>query len=92
MFRVFTVEGWTQIPDGIAAAAGSDVWTVVARLYFVAAVSIGGILGLSLANAVFVDQMTSDNTDPLQERIRLLTDEVHALRQEIRALAADRTR
>jgi voltage-gated sodium channel len=87
MFQVFTVEGWTDIPEAIAAAADHPAWALVARLYFVGAVSVGGILGLSLANAVFVDQMTVDNTDPLQDRIRALTEEVQALRQEIRALA-----
>jgi voltage-gated sodium channel len=60
---------------------------VFARIYFVGAVAVGGILGLSLANAVFVDQMTSDNTEPLQVKVDHLTDEIRALRAEIRALS-----
>lgn len=54
------------------------------RLFFVAAVFIGGILGLSLANAVFVDEMMMDNTDALERKVDALTDEVRALRDELR--------
>ncbi len=92
MFQIFTVEGWYEIPNAIAVAADNDAWALFARIYFVAAVSVGGILGLSLANAVFVDQMISDNTDNLEERVGILTEEIGALREEIRALAADRSR
>ena len=64
-FKVFTVEGWYEIPDAIAAATDSDIMALTVRIYFVLAVVIGGLLGLSLANAVFIDEMTADNTKPL---------------------------
>ena len=89
MFQVFTVEGWYEIPNHIAATS-SDARGVFARIYFVIAVFGGGILGLSLVNAVFVDQMTVDNTDPLEERIEGLSEEIRLLREEIRALRGDR--
>ena len=57
---------------------------VVARLYFVVAVTIGGLLGISLANAVFVDEMTLDNNRDLEKKLDALTEEMAALRQELR--------
>ena len=49
---------------------------------FVLAVLIGGILGLSLANAVFVDEMMMDNTEVLERKIDALTEEVRRLRND----------
>jgi voltage-gated sodium channel len=85
MFRIFTIEGWHDVPAAIERVA-SDGWVVVARVYFGAAVLVGGILGLSLGNAVFVDQMMADNTDNVERDVAVLTEEVRALRAEIRAL------
>lgn len=79
LFKVFTVEGWYEIPDLLAERADHPAWAVAARLYFIVAVMMGGILGLSLANAVFVDEMTQDNTRALEARIEELTAEIRAL-------------
>jgi len=57
---------------------------VGARVFFVIAVLVGGILGLSLANAVFVDEMMMDNTDVLERKVDLLTEELRALRDDLR--------
>jgi voltage-gated sodium channel len=84
IFRVFTLEGWNDIPDAIAANS-SWMLAIVARIYFVVAVTIGGLLGLSLANAVFVDEMTMDNTDELEAKIDLLIGKVDALEAELKA-------
>jgi voltage-gated sodium channel len=86
MFQVFTVEGWYEVPNHIADQTDSEAWGAFARVYFVLAVFGGGILGLSLVNAVFVDQMTADNTDPLEDRIDRIMDELRSLRAEVRAL------
>jgi len=59
------------------------VMAVLARVYFVMAVIIGGIIGLSLANAVFVDEMTMDNTVKLETKVDKLLDEVRALRTQL---------
>jgi len=82
-FKVFTIEGWWEIPDAIAAGAGSPGLAVLARVYFVAAVMVGGIIGLSLANAVFVDEMTMDNTIKLEDKVDALLEEVRSLREEL---------
>jgi voltage-gated sodium channel len=85
MFRIFTIEGWHEIPDAIASNA-SEGWAMFARLYFGVAVLVGGILGLSLGNAVFVDQMMADNNDEVERDVLEMTHEVSMLRQEIREL------
>ena len=53
------------------------------RIFFVVAVLIGGILGLSLANAVFVDEMMMDNTESLERKMDALTEEVARLRRDL---------
>jgi voltage-gated sodium channel len=87
IFKVFTVEGWHEIPEELEERAHDNEhiddprsFAVAVRLFFVAAVFIGGILGLSLANAVFVDEMMMDNTDELERKVDALTEEVRALR------------
>jgi voltage-gated sodium channel len=85
MFRIFTIEGWHDIPETIAKNS-SETWAVVARVYFGVAVLVGGILGLSLGNAVFVDQMMADNNDEVERDVVQMTNEVRLLREEIRHL------
>jgi voltage-gated sodium channel len=68
------------------------MWGVIARLYFGVAVLIGGILGLSLGNAVFVDQMVADNQQSMEQDVHAIADELRHLREEIRALRAELAR
>lgn len=86
-FKIFTVEGWYEIPDLLAARADSDLVAVLARIYFVIVVVVGGIIGLGLANAVFVDEMTADNTEKLEDKVDALLAEVRSLRAELDARA-----
>ena len=80
LFKVFTVEGWYEIPDDLKAGGANDAEVMLLRFYFIVAVLIGGILGLSLANAVFVDEMTADNNDRLEEMVVDLRGELEAAR------------
>jgi voltage-gated sodium channel len=82
LFRVFTVEGWYEIPDYVAANSHPAIG-VLARLYFIIAVLGGGILGLSLANAVFVDEMTIDNNEDVEAKLDTLLEEVRELRKQL---------
>ncbi|MEZ4707068.1 MAG: ion transporter [Caldilineaceae bacterium] len=90
LFKVFTVEGWYEIPDTLAASGASPGWILILRIYFVVAVLVGGILGLSLANAVFVDEMTTDNTDQLEQMVAELRQELQTFRAEVRQLLQSR--
>ncbi|MEM9886570.1 MAG: ion transporter [Bacteroidota bacterium] len=80
IFQMFTVEGWNEIPTSLALAIESPVMAWIMRFYFGAVVLIGGIFGLSLANAVFVDEMTIDNNEKLEEKIDRLQEEIRELK------------
>lgn len=80
MFRVFTIEGWPDLPALLVERAAHPVWGVVARVYFALSVLLGGIMGLSLANAVFVDEMTADNNSALEAKVDALHAELRSLR------------
>jgi voltage-gated sodium channel len=76
LFKVFTVEGWYEIPDALVRKGFSDLMIGVIRAYFVISVLVGGILGLSLANAVFVDEMTADNTVKVERMVEQMHKEM----------------
>jgi voltage-gated sodium channel len=79
MFQVFTIEGWNEIPAQVSAelqAGGytipglnTDVTVAIAQTFFATVLLLGGVLGLSLANAIFVDEMTIDNTNELESKV-----------------------
>jgi voltage-gated sodium channel len=87
LFKVFTVEGWFDVPDRIAAASSPGMgW--LARGYFTAAVLSGGVLGLSIANAVFVDEMVIDNTVQIEKLLLQRFEQLAASQEaQTRALA-----
>jgi len=81
LLKVFTIEGWYEIPDRIAAASSPGMgW--LARGYFVFAVLTGGVLGFSITNAVFVDEMVLDNTDQVESRLETLFEHIAARQAE----------
>ncbi len=86
IFQMFTVEGWNEIPKEIALAVEAQGhpygdWIIgFARFYSVVVVLTGGILGMSLANAVFVDEMTIDNNQDLEVKIDKLQDQIAELK------------
>lgn len=77
-FKVFTVEGWYEIPDAIAERTGSTV-AFFTRVYFVGLLFGGGVFGLSLINSIFVDNMMSDNTNALEKQVERLEAKVDEL-------------
>lgn len=82
VFKVFTVEGWFEVPDQVAAQL-PPVLAYLARGYFATILLAGGIIGLSLVNSIIVDAMVEDNTDELEAKVDVLTGEVRALRREL---------
>ena len=68
IFRLFTIEGWYNLPDEIAAK-GSSTIGVLARIYFSVLLFAGGILGMSLINSVFVDAIMADNNDDVKQEL-----------------------
>jgi voltage-gated sodium channel len=83
IFQLFTLEGWNEIPAAITRGSDSYLTVGMTRLYFASVVIIGGIFGIGLANAVFVDEMTMDNNQELERKVDELTREVRALRESL---------
>ena len=84
LFKVFTIEGWYEIPETLAERGASAGYILALRLYFTAAVLTGGLFGLSIANAVFVDAMVQDNTDELEKKVDALHEELRDIRADLR--------
>lgn len=83
VFQLFTMEGWNEIPAAIVnnrQAPMSDMGIGMTRFYFAFVVVLGGIFGMSLANAVFIDEMMMDNNDELEKKVDNLTEEIRSLR------------
>lgn len=78
-FKVFTVEGWYEIPDLIAERSEGVGLVIFARVYFVLLLFGGGIFGLSLINSIFVESMMSDNTDELEKKVSSLEEKIDEL-------------
>lgn len=68
VFRICTVEGWYDIPDTISAATTPAIGKVV-RFYFCLLLIMGGIIGMSFINSIFVDAMVADNNDDVKAKL-----------------------
>jgi voltage-gated sodium channel len=77
-FRIFTVEGWYEIPEQLAQSL-SPVKSFFTYVYFIFVVVSGGIFGLSLVNSIFVDAMVSDNNDDLEKKVDELNSKIDRL-------------
>jgi voltage-gated sodium channel len=81
MFKVFTVEGWFEIPDTLAdQASPSNAFFI--RLFFIIVFFFGGVFGLSIVNSIFVDTMVSDNNDALEQKINVLEQKIDRLLEQ----------
>ncbi|MCS7076566.1 MAG: ion transporter [Bacteroidia bacterium] len=81
IFRIFTVEGWYEIPDKISERS-SFLTSILVKLYFVLVVLTGGIFGFSIVNAIFVDEMVRDNNDNLEAQVKELHKKIDLLLNE----------
>ncbi|MBN1252315.1 MAG: ion transporter [Bacteroidales bacterium] len=78
IFKIFTVEGWYEIPDALSKNTG-HIQSALIKIYFVIILILGGIMGLSLVNSIFVDSMVMDNNDELEKKIDLLNQKIDSL-------------
>jgi len=74
-FKIFTIEGWFEIPEQITSNY-SQLVSFFTYTYFIFVVLTGGIFGLSLVNSIFVDSMVKDNTDQLEKKIDKLNNNI----------------
>ena len=81
VFRLFTVEGWYDIPDAITVSI-SPAWGKIVRFYFCILLLLGGILGMSFINSIFVDAMVSDNNDDVKAQLAEMEKKIDKLLEE----------
>ena len=81
IFRIFTVEGWYEIPKQILEQPEHGNKYLI-NIYFILILITGGILGLSLVNSIFVDAMVSDNNDELIAKVDELSEKIERLIKE----------
>ncbi len=80
VFRLFTTEGWYEIPDTISAAT-SPLWGNISRVYFCVLLCAGGIIGLSFINSVFVDAMVEDNNNEVKDKLEDIEKQLSELKE-----------
>lgn len=80
IFRLFTIEGWYDLPDQIAAQSSETVG-VFARIYFSLLLFAGGILGMSLINSIFVDAIMADNNDDVKKELEELRKQLNSIEE-----------
>lgn len=83
IFQMFTVEGWYEMPQAIEGKLGSPWLEGITKIYFIMIVLAGGIMGMSLVNAIFVDEMTMDNNDDLETKVDELQTQIAELKSLI---------
>lgn len=77
-FRIFTGEGWNEIPDTLAAVMGTGA-AVGVKVYFCLMLVLGCIIGMSLLNSIFVDAMVSDNNDDVKQQMARMEEKIDKL-------------
>lgn len=79
IFRIFTIEGWYEIPNSIAASCEDGICGAATKIYFTFLLFVGGIIGMSFINSIIVDAMVSDNTEALESKISTLETKIDHL-------------
>ena len=82
-FRIFTGEGWNEIPDTVATGFNSIAAHIV-RLYFCLILVLGCIVGMSLLNSIFVDAMVADNNDDIKEQLNSIEATLEKIKESIK--------
>ena len=84
VFKVFTVEGWYEIPDQLSETVSKDSpkLGVFITVFFSFILLLGGIFGLSIVNSIFVDTMVSDNNDELEAKVESLERKIDLLLEQ----------
>lgn len=83
LFRMFTLEGWTAIPNDLSQYYG-ETKAFFTYLYFVIIVMVGGVFGMSLVTSIFVDAMVSDNNDEVKAKVDSLENKVDRVLEELK--------
>lgn len=80
IFRLFSIEGWYEMPDVIASNS-TPGWGIFARIYFSILVFLGGMIGMSLITSIFVDTMAGDNNDEVLEKLDKIENQIKEIKE-----------
>jgi phosphoglucosamine mutase len=70
-------------PDTVAEYYGySSVAAEFVRVYFCFILILGGIIGMSFINSIFVDAMVADNNNELEEQVKELNAKIDRLLEQ----------
>lgn len=86
MFKIFTIEGWNDIPDTLTSSGKLGlVASFFTKLYFVTILILGGIIGLTIVNSIFVDAMISNNSEnvEMEEQVDIIEKKVLSLESKV---------
>lgn len=87
VFQMCTLEGWYEIPNTVAAYyGGSTVAAELVRIYFCILLILGGIIGMSFLNSIFVDAMVADNNDDVKAKLDEMQKTLDELNEKINQL------
>ena len=83
MFRVFAITGWFEIPRELLKIPyyNSVGWMIFIRCYFIGFLLSGGMIGLSILNATFIDALVEDNTEEVEDRVALVEKRLEKIEQ-----------
>lgn len=82
VFQICTVEGWYDIPNAVAEYYGDSTFLPhFIRIYFSVLLIMGGIIGMSFINSIFVDAMVADNNDDIEKQLNSLQQSVEELKE-----------
>lgn len=82
IFRLFTIEGWYEIPNNIESHTSNTI-AVFTKIYFSILLFIGGILGMSIINSIFVDAMAIDNNDDIKQQLDKIEKQLESLTKKL---------
>ena len=86
VFQICTVEGWYEIPNTIAEFYGiSTLKAEFVRIYFCFQLILGGIIGMSFINSIFVDAMVQDNNDEVAKRLDEMQQTLDEIKKKLNA-------
>jgi len=82
VFTIFTIENWGVIPEAASSLSNEYLYYAV-NSYVILVLILGGFIAVSLANAIFIDEMVSDNNAEISEEIKKLRAENKEIKEII---------
>lgn len=73
VFSLFTVEGWNELPS-LVPVGTLDFYLI--RAYVISVIVFGSFFALSLANAIFIDEIVMDNNNELEKKVDTLSKQI----------------